>query len=231
MKKIGIPVTIAQQLTAFIFWLLVSSASLAVELYTDFPKSINPAENYVFYSHGYIVEGDNPRPVSPQYGVYDFPAIKRVLFEMGGFNLVAEHRPVGTDVSAYVNKLVSWVHTLLDAGVPPTHITLLGFSRGAQLTALASGRLNASGINTVIMAVCSDGDFRADPPLVLGGNVLSIYETTDTVQSCDKLLKRSAATATTREIAITTGKKHGAFYTPQPAWTEPLARWLHLANQ
>jgi hypothetical protein len=26
----------------------------------------------VIYSHGLIVEGDDPRPVHPEYGVYDF---------------------------------------------------------------------------------------------------------------------------------------------------------------
>ncbi len=140
MKIISFRERISRSLAALIIGLLLSSASLAVELYTEFPESINPAENYVFYSHGFIVEGDNPRPVSPQYGVYDFPEIKRVLFAMGGFNLIAEQRPAGTEVSVYVNKLVSWVHTLLDAGVPPSHITLLGFSRGAQLTALASSQ-------------------------------------------------------------------------------------------
>jgi hypothetical protein len=70
----------------------------AVEIYDNFPPAIHPDERYVIYSHGLIVEGDNARPVHPEFGVYDFPAIKTELFRGGDFNLIAHHRPKNTDV-------------------------------------------------------------------------------------------------------------------------------------
>ena len=56
----------------------------AVELYDHFPDAIHADERYVIYSHGLIVEGNDPKPISPKYGQYDFPAIKQALFSAGG---------------------------------------------------------------------------------------------------------------------------------------------------
>jgi hypothetical protein len=86
--------------------------------------------------------------VHPEFGVYDFPAITSALFEDGGFNLIAHQRPKNTDVDAYVDTLESWVLRLVAAGVTPEHMTLIGFSRGAQLTGYASSRLRVLGFGT-----------------------------------------------------------------------------------
>jgi hypothetical protein len=159
--------------------LLIPLSCRAVELYDHFPAAIHADERYVIYSHGLIVEGNDPKPISPKFGQYDFPAIKQVLFSEGGFNLIADQRPKNTDFDGYVETLKSWVKRLLDAGVRPSRISLVGFSRGGQMTAYASSDLAAKGINTALLAICTDGDFDRDPPLVLGGNLLSIYETSD----------------------------------------------------
>jgi pimeloyl-ACP methyl ester carboxylesterase len=80
---------------------------------------------------------------------------KNALFGRGGFNLIAYQRPKATDDS-YADTLKSWVRRLLDAGVKPSRITLIGFSRGAQLTALASSDLASVGMNTALLAICED---------------------------------------------------------------------------
>jgi hypothetical protein len=196
----------------------------AVEIYDRFPDSIHATERYVIYSHGFIVEGDDPRPVSPKYGQYDFPAIKEALFAGGGFNLIAYQRPNSSDDS-YADTLKLWVHRLLDAGVKPSHITLVGFSRGAHLTALASSGLVDAGINTALLAICENGKVSRAPGLNLGGNLLSIYETSDELGSCGKLAARSHLKSF-KEVPISTGKKHGAFFQPLPDWISPLKQWI-----
>jgi hypothetical protein len=155
------------------FLVLVPMSSRGAEIHGKFPDTIHAGERYVIYSHGSIVEGDDPKPISPQYGQYDFPAIKQSLFSAGGFNLIAFQRPKSTD-DAHADTLKSWVRRLLDAGVKPTRITLVGFSRGAQLTALASNGLASEGINTALLAICEDGDVSHAPGLAIGGNLLSI---------------------------------------------------------
>jgi hypothetical protein len=210
--------------------LLIPLSCRAVELYDQFPTAIRADERYVIYSHGLIVEGTDPKPISPKYGQYDFPAIKQALFSEGGFNLIAYQRPKNTDFDGYVVTLKSWVKRLLDAGVRPSRISLVGFSRGGQTTAYASSDLAAAGINTALLAICTDGDFARDPPLVLGGNLLSIYETSDELGSCNKLATRSHL-ASFKEVAISTGKKHGAFFQPLPDWVKPLKAWIANTNR
>jgi hypothetical protein len=211
--------------------LLASLPTQAVEIYPDMPKVINPNERYVIYSHGLIVEGTDPTPTSPEYGLYDFPGIKRALFASGSFNLIAHQRPKDTQFIPYVDTLESWVNHLLKAGVRPSRITLVGFSRGSHLTAYASARLRSRGINTALLASCSDGDIAGkDTPLVLSGNLLNIYETTDVMGSCTKLAAHGDSLSF-KEIAITTGKKHGAFFQPLPEWVKPLRAWIDATNR
>jgi pimeloyl-ACP methyl ester carboxylesterase len=139
--------------------LLLPLGASAVEQYEDFPRTIHTSERYVIYSHGLIVEGDDPRPKHPEFGVYDFPAVRDALFRNGNHNLIAPHRSKSADGGEnYVRKLEAGVRRLIAAGVAPGHITLVGFSRGAQLTAVAASRLRSTGINTALMAMCSQGD-------------------------------------------------------------------------
>jgi len=216
--------------------MLIPMGAAAVELYDRFPDQIHSEERYVLYSHGLIAEGDDPTPVSPQYGRYDFPAIKRAIFDGGRFNLIAPQRPKNPDYEQYVGTVTSWVHRLIEAGVKPSRITLIGFSRGGQLTAVISSRLAHEGINTAILAICEDGDFVGEPPFpgparpVLGGRFLSIYEASDIVGSCARLAARSHLLSF-KEIEISTGKKHGAFFQPLPEWVLPLKAWIAQTNR
>ena len=202
----------------------------AGEIHDRFPDAIDPAGRYVIYSHGLIVEGDDPRPVSPELGVYDFPAVVRALAAGSGFHLIAHHRPKNTVPEDYAAMLDGWVRRLLAAKVAPGRITLVGFSRGGQITALASSRLASTGINTALLAVCLPRDQVLVPPIASGGHLLSIYETTDAVGSCAKLAERSRV-ASFEEIAVTTGKKHGAFFQPLPEWVRPLRAWIEKTNR
>jgi hypothetical protein len=205
-------------------------SSRAVEIYDHFPSAIHADERYVIYSHGLIVEGTDPKPISPKYGLYDFPAVKQSLFDGGGFNLIAIQRPKNLVFETHVKQLEAGVQQLLDAGVKPSRITMVGFSRGGQITALASSYLAAKGINTAIIAICTDGDFAADPPLSLGGNLLSIYETSDSLGSCAQLAKRSHLISF-KEVSISTGRAHGAFFKPMPEWMQPLRVWIAKTNR
>lgn len=206
----------------------IATGVSAGELYTAFPKTIDTSAKYVFYSHGFIVEGSNPRPVHPRYGIYDFPAIKTAL-ATGDFNLIAYHRPSGTNPNRFAKKLARDVKRLISGGVKPENITLLGFSRGGMITALASSKLAMPRINTIIMAICG-GWIKSRPDVKLAGRVLSVYETSDRPGSCKALIDQSPAVTSFTELAISTGKEHGAFFTPRKEWLEPVLRWIAAEN-
>ena len=214
--------------------ILVSSiitSLIAGELYELFPENINPDERYVIYSHGLILEGNISRPEHTNYGIYEFRKIKEVILENGGFNLIAHHRPVNTDIDNYVETLVSWVETLVESGVKPSRITLVGFSRGSHLTAFASDKLRDHKINTALLASCMKGNIPVNPPLDLGGNLFSIYETTDVMGTCAQLAQNSRSLESFEEVSITTGQAHGAFFRPLDEWVLPLKQWISKTNR
>src|SRR4051812_2743541 len=98
------------------------------------------------------------------------------------------------------------------------------------MTASASSRLASANINTALIAICSNGDFVRDPPLILGGRVLSLYETSDTVGACGGLAARSHPISF-KEIAISTAKAQGAFFQPLAVWVGPLREWIATTNR
>ena len=64
----------------------------------------------------------------------------------------------------------------------------------------------------------------------MGGDLLKIDDTTDSVRERSVLAKRSHLTSF-KEVAITTGKKHGAFFQPRPEWIDPLKAWIRQTNR
>ncbi len=215
-KKMKFPVTCLLALGSF--------CCHGGELYGAFPDKVEPGEHYVFYSHGYIVEGDDTRPVHPKYGVYDFPAVLDAL-KHESYNLIAYHRAKNTEPFGYAKNLADDVRALMAKGVAPEQITLLGFSRGGALSVLAANELKQPGIKVAILAGCA-GLVKSHPEVKVYGRVLSVYETSDRVGSCRFLIDRSQDVSAFEELAISTGKGHGAFYLPREEWVTPLKRWL-----
>lgn len=189
------------------------------------PENIDSNAQYVFYSHGFIVEGDDPTPVHAQWGKYDFPAIKKALSDPT-YHLIAFHRPEKTNPFKYAEKLAKQVNTLLENGVPAQNISLVGFSRGGFITAITSSYLKNREINFVILAACTSG-LASREEIAIHGHLLSVYETSDSVGSCNEVVARSGDSVNSyREISISTGKDHGAFYTPRKEWLLPVKSWV-----
>ena len=208
----------------FIFVLYCVNA-VASGVYNEVPVSIDPNARYVFYSHGLIVEGLDTTPEHPSWGTYDFPAILETFSKLDAF-IIAEHRAKNTDPFEHAKKLQHQVQYLIKNGVSPSNITLVGFSRGGFITAITSSYLANSDINYVILAACTSS-LATHNDVILQGNIFSIYETSDTVGSCKKVIQRSGdKVASFEEISISTGLAHGAFYRPYNAWVEPLKKWL-----
>ncbi|KGJ98092.1 alpha/beta hydrolase family protein [Thalassotalea sp. ND16A] len=211
-------------LAAAIISLICVFIAQAGEVYEDFPNEIKASEKYVFYSHGFIVEGDNPTPVSARWGTYQFPQIKTALSDEG-YNLIAYHRAKGTDPYQFAKKLVDDFNALVSHGVLAENIYLIGFSRGGAITGLVSHYAKSSKLNMIILAGCGTL-LRNNPQVDLYGQIYSIYETSDGVGSCQYVIDRSKQVTSFTEIAISTGKEHGAFYTPIEEWLSPVKNWI-----
>jgi len=142
------------------------------------------------------------------------------------YNLIAYHRPKGTDPFKHAEMLTDDVRKLLENGVDANHITIMGFSRGAFITAITSHNLEATPVNTILLAACGRIVSSKYANIKANGKLLSIFETTDGNGTCNKLKNRSNNLQSFEEISISTGKEHGAFYRPIPEWIIPVKRWI-----
>jgi hypothetical protein len=208
----------------FILATFSSLSAISGPISERLPEVIDANQRYVFYSHGYIVEGTNPEPIHSRWGKYTFPAIKQALAEGANFHLIAHHREENADFTQYVRLLTAQVRQLMSAGVPPSNITLIGFSRGGNLTVHAAERLHNNQLNILLLGTCNLSLLKKD--ITLYGRILSIYEASDDARSCQKLANASKTYSSFKEIEIDTGLEHGAFYRPIPEWIHPVRLWI-----
>jgi hypothetical protein len=190
---------------------------------SDVPHKIDARARYLFYLHGYIVEAGNPRPTSSRFGVYEYESILET-FKQAGFVVISEARRKDPEVAPYARKVEQQVSQLLNAGVPPKQITVVGASQGSWIAMFASTYLKNRDLNFVVIAACA-----ADPGLLrlvnLHGNVLSIYEKSDGAQSCQEYRTDATGINDWKEIEVNTGLKHGFLFRPMKEWTEPTIDW------
>jgi ketosteroid isomerase-like protein len=189
---------------------------------SDLPQKVDTRARYLFYLHGKIVEQDR-RPAHPQYGVYEYDQILDT-FKQKGLVVISEQRKKDTGVEQYGKRVAGQVKQLLEAGVPPENITVVGVSQGSWMTMLASTYLKNRKVNFVIIAACSADEGFLD--LVnLHGNVLSIYERSDLAGSCQKYRTGATGLGEYKEVELNTGLKHGFIYRPMKEWIEPTVAW------
>lgn len=181
-------------------------------------------ERHVFYLHGAIIEQQGPDAVSERFGRYDYAGIL-TRFRDSGAQVASETRPRDTDVAAYADKVVAQVEELIAGGVRPSHITVVGASKGAIIATLVSARLRNPQVRYLLMAACNDWLVEKHDPR-LTGEVLSIYEQSDELAgSCKPVAERSAGLSRFDEIRLDTGLAHGFLYRPLPEWVAPAIGW------
>ena len=188
-------------------------------------QTVNPKAKYLFYLHGKIVEDQGAKAVSERYGAYEYDKIVEG-FRAEGFNVVSEVRPKDTDVEKYAEKVAEQVRQLLKDGVSPENITVVGASRGAFITMLASTYIKNKNVNFVIIAGCSvSKEFLNLANLY--GNVLSIYEKSDTTGSCKAVFDDAEGLNKQKEVMLETGLAHGFIYKPMREWLIPTLDWAN----
>ncbi|MGB3617068.1 MAG: hypothetical protein WBA12_03040, partial [Catalinimonas sp.] len=124
-------------------------------IHTEFPAHVDPDARYVIYLHGRIIEEEGRRPTHPRYGTYEYDAILDTL-AAAGLEVISEQRASGTDITTYTGRVATQVRQLLAAGVPPEHVTVVGFSKGGGIAVLTAARLQNDRVNFVFLACCND---------------------------------------------------------------------------
>ena len=205
----------------------VAPGLAAGSIYKDVPASIDPKARYLIYLHGRILETQGRHATSPDFGRYEYDAILEAL---AGKGLVVISELRGRDTGrAYANRVAAQVRRLRARGVPASHITVAGFSKGGFLTLVTAAELADPAVSFVIMAGCGPSSDEGIPAGTLKGRMLSLYDASDEMAgSCQRLF---APGMTTKEVRLTTGLRHGLFFRPRPEWIDLVADWTRSGAQ
>lgn len=187
---------------------------------------------FLFYLHGGVVQQQGAKAVSAYYGAYDYHGILDTLASEG-FHVVSEVRPKESTEAEYANKVAAQVDSLLDHGVSPVNISVVGASLGAYIAVEVSYMLKNDRINYALLGLCSDYalDYFSKYKGKLYGNFLSIYEKTDDKGSCRPIFDKLPLNKKFIEIELRMGNSHAFLFKPYREWTEPLVNWINESNK
>lgn len=161
-------------LKAIAILLITSATSFGQTIGAGIPNYISKTGNYLFYQHGAVVTllGNNAVNQSmPGWGPYEYSHILDSLSKRG-FHVISEIRKEGVDDSVYVNKILSQVDSLLDAGARTNNMLIVGASAGWSITLRVSAKLQNKRMKYVIMGGCWPETYSDHLGTALNGHFL-----------------------------------------------------------
>lgn len=201
------------------------------EVLNTIPDEIDPGRYYLFYLHGQIVEGSDGRPIHPEYGTYRYPEILESL-SGEGFVVISEIRRKNTDPAGYASLIAFYISQLKKAGVPSSHITVAGGSKGGIIACHTSNALKDKELNFVIMAGFFDR-LKDDPNMEVYGRILAIHDSADPNGINPRYFLRKSRKGVTQDRVVITknGWGHGLIYEPRKAWIDEVVRWSGIPQK
>lgn len=183
---------------------------------------------YLFYLHGGIVQEQGANAISKDFGPYEYHAILD-SFKKQGFHVISEVRPRGTLEKSYALTVCRQMDSLLINGVSPKNIVVVGASQGGFITIEIANLMKNEEINYVILGACNKYNIKYYKGIrkKLCGNFLSIFESSDSKGSCEKLLGGSDCKHRFHELCLTMGNGHGFIFRPYTEWMLPIKAWLN----
>lgn len=205
------------RLTFLLPFIVITSSLFAASF--DNPS---PGDKFIFYLHGSAEESEGE---TEKYQM----AIDEI--STGPAQVISEIR-AETDPNRYAQKLKQQVDHLLAKGVPASHITISGFSKGAVIALASAGVINNPDISYVLLAGCSDY-LNEKYNVAAGkavGRILAIYDSEDDkFGSCSGIVKKENGTIL-EETELDSGKGHKVFRIPKEKfieqWRAPLLNWI-----
>ena len=183
----------------------------------------NKSTKYVYFFHNQFLEGKTPEDIHDQYGKVEYEEILEYL-EGENRKVISEIRPADVDFDAYVKKKSDEIKTLIEEGVNPSDITLIGTSKGGYITQSISSGLRNKQINYVIVGAFNTMDNQS---FQWHGNFLNIYDVSDSygVSAQGKADASGEQIGHFKEVRLNTGMDHGFLFKAMPLWLEPAKQW------
>ena len=182
-------------------------------------------KKFVYYLHGRIIEIQGKDAISEEYGKYEFDSIVMALQAKDRI-VIAEVRTKNVDYLEYANKISSEIDSLVQIGVKPTNITVVGASKGAFIASNISD-VNPNPINYVFLAGNNEYQEKNNN-WKFRGQVLCLFDSSDTIAGSNYDYWKHKENYTTKfeQIELKTHLGHGFLYKPLKEWIEPTQKWI-----
>lgn len=226
------PLCMAGLLLLFIINTAGTHGASAQSVDIDFPSTIDPGKRYMFFMHGLFFETYGGFKTNENFGRdYRFNDNVEALASRG-FRVISEARLMGTKALTYAKKVAEQAQKLLDAGVHPENITIVGNSKGGDIAFPVSAILGNNDVRYVILETCYPGEKlnarEAEMAKHFQGQILSVYDHKSYLGSCRNQVAPALENnpgLIFEEIMIRDGAGHGTYYWPNDSWLDPVEQW------
>lgn len=186
-------------------------------------------EKHVFYIHGRIIEEQGEEAFSEVYGKYELDSIIQAL-SIEKTHVHYEIRKSNVDPRQYALKISKQVDSLVNLGIEPNSISVIGASKGAIIASNISD-LNHWPINYVLIA--GNNDYQeTHNNWKFHGQVLAIFDSSDEIagKNYNHWKKKENFCTKFEQIELNLDLGHGFLYKPLESWIRPTKKWLKSQN-
>lgn len=164
----------------------------------------------------------------PQYGKVAYIKIIET-FQKEGNIVLSEKRKPNTDVKKYAKKIAQQIDSLLSLGIEANRISVIGTSKGGYIAQYVSTYARNPDINYVFIGCFQNDDIENYPDIQFCGNILTIYEKSDSYGVSAMLRKNTSKLKINqfKEIELHTNLNHGFLYQAHNEWLAPCLMWIN----
>lgn len=183
---------------------------------------------YIFFLHNRFLEEHGLNEEHPQYGRTEYKEIVSE-FERNGFVVISEIRKGNVNARDYAEGVLEQMDSLIQKGVSPKNITVVGTSKGGYIAQYVSTLANNTNLNFVFVASFQESDVVNIPDINYCGNILSIYDRSDPFGVSPIKRKENSTCEISHygEVELDTKMGHGFLFKPLKDWLEPTMMWAN----
>jgi len=185
-------------------------------------------ERYIFFLHNRFLEEHKLNEQHPEFGRTEYNEII-AEFEKSGFRVISEKRNGNVNAREYAIGTVTQIDSLIQKGIKPNKITVVGTSKGGYIAQYVSTLANNPELNFVFIASFQRYDIQNIPEINYCGNILTIFERSDPfgVSAIERRQNSTCVIENFKEIELNTGMGHGFLFKPLKEWIEPTKKWAN----
>lgn len=183
-------------------------------------------DRYIFFLHNRFLETHDLNESHPEYGKTEYLEIIEE-FKDNGFTVISEQINGNVNAHEYATLVTALIDSLIQKGVSPKDITVVGTSKGAYIAQYVSTLVNNKDLNFVFIASFRESDLQDIPNINYCGHILNIYEATDPfgVSAVKRKENSTCYIEYFKEVESHTGLGHGFLFQPMKEWMQPTMRW------